>query len=66
MAVMFVRCGEVTEIDELVKQTERVQIVLQYQPWCLPDITDKKRSGHFQITYWMNLLLCTSADMTVT
>ncbi|HAE12794.1 MAG: hypothetical protein H6548_11845 [Chitinophagales bacterium] len=47
MAVMFVRCGEVTEIDELVKQTERVQIVYNTNLGAYQDITDKKEIRAF-------------------
>lgn len=42
MAVMLMRCGTVTEIDELVKQTERIQVVFNSNLGDYTDIDDKK------------------------
>ncbi|MBK6729640.1 MAG: hypothetical protein IPG60_01325 [Bacteroidetes bacterium] len=42
MAIMFMRCSEVSEVDELAKQTERIQIVFTDDLLNYTDITDKK------------------------
>lgn len=43
MAIMFMRCSEVSEVDELAKQTERIQIVFTDDLLNYTDITDKKK-----------------------
>ena len=41
------RCGPVTEIDELVKQTERIQVVFNTNLGDYTDLTDRKSIRSF-------------------
>lgn len=49
MLVIFMRCEKVTEIDELVKNTEKVQIVMYHESSADTyfDITDKNEIAGF-------------------
>ncbi len=47
IAVMFIRCEKTSEIDELVKQTERIQVVFIINMGDFTDITDRKSIRKF-------------------
>jgi len=45
--VMFMRCEKVSEIDELVKQTDRIQVVFNSNLGAYTDITERKEIRKF-------------------
>ncbi len=42
MAIMLMRCSQVSEVDELAKQTDRIQIVFNGEQVNYTDITEKR------------------------